>query len=85
MLGTKVTLEIPFAYAYEPEYCRIIFFEYGKLDAVHQWQSVFRSLLTFKLTNEMPVYDQVVYWDLLKGSTRTIGDRDVTEAPVEMV
>jgi hypothetical protein len=84
-LNTRVSLEIPFTYAYETKRRRIVFFEYGRLDTVHQWPPVFNTLSTFRLDVRLPQYQEVVYWDLLKGDTRAIPMNHLAVAPREKV
>ncbi|WP_274365614.1 hypothetical protein [Paenibacillus thermotolerans] len=84
-LNTRVSLEIPFTYAYEAKRSRIVFFEYGRLDTVHQWPPVFNTLSTFRLEAPLPQYREVVYWDLLKGDTRWVPMNHLAFAPREKV
>lgn len=85
-LGTRVPLYIPFTYALEREKKTIIFFEFGKLGMVDQWQTVFQTLTSsFELLHSMAAYDRVVYWDLLKGDQRSLGSEELIEASVDKV
>jgi hypothetical protein len=73
---------IPFSFCYEAKEKRIIF----QLDTVHLWKTVFKTLTNvYSLSTEMPVFEKVTYWDLLKGSTRELVYDDIESAPRDKV